>query len=96
MASNKASEWNSAVSSRSIRSMMSAQRSPLSLAEIAQVALAHEPVEIASASEKAISASRKVVEEIVARRRGRLRSQHRLRKTGRRPHSPGTNCANSS
>lgn len=41
---------------------------PLPLLEIAQVALAHEPVEIAAAAEEAISASRKVVEEIVARR----------------------------
>ena len=54
-------------SSRSIRSMMQLSGRSLSLAEIAQVALAHEPVEIAAAAEKAINASRKVVEEIVAR-----------------------------
>ena len=39
---------------------------PLSLSQIAQVALAHEPVEIAAAAESAIRASRAVVEEIVA------------------------------
>ena len=39
----------------------------LSLEEIARVALDHEPVEIASAAHNALAASRRVVEEIVAR-----------------------------
>src|SRR4029450_11321400 len=54
--------------SRSIRSMMQLRGRRLPLAEVAQVALAREPVEIAAAAEKAISASRGVVEEIVAQR----------------------------
>jgi histidine ammonia-lyase len=41
---------------------------PLSLVEIERVALRHEPVEIATVAEHPINASRKVVEEIVARR----------------------------
>ena len=48
--------------------MMQLSGRRLPLAEISQVALAHEPVEIAAAAEKAISASRSVVEEIVAQR----------------------------
>ena len=48
--------------------MMQLSGRRLPLAEIAQVALAREPVEIAAAAKKAISASRGVVEEIVARR----------------------------
>ncbi len=41
---------------------------PLSLAQIARVALEHEPVEIAAEAHAAIGASRRVVEEIVAQR----------------------------
>ncbi len=41
---------------------------PLSLEEIAQVALDHEPVEIAPSAHELIHASRRVVEDIVARR----------------------------
>jgi histidine ammonia-lyase len=48
--------------------MMQLSGRRLPLAEISQVALAHEPVEIAAAAEKEISASRGVVEEIVAQR----------------------------
>ena len=48
--------------------MMQLSGRRLPLAEVAQVALAREPVEIAAAAEEAISASRRVVEEIVARR----------------------------
>ena len=48
--------------------MMQLSGRRLSLAEIAHVALAREPVEIAAAAEEAINASRSVVEEIVAQR----------------------------
>ena len=48
--------------------MISLRGRSLSLAEIARVALGHEPVELAPEAQPAIDASRRVVEEIVARR----------------------------
>jgi histidine ammonia-lyase len=48
--------------------MMQLSGRPLSLSEIAHVALANEPVEIAPGVHAAIHASRRVVEEIVSRR----------------------------
>jgi histidine ammonia-lyase len=48
--------------------MMQLRGRPLSLEEIARVALQHEPVEIAADAHDAIQASRRVVEEIVGRR----------------------------
>jgi histidine ammonia-lyase len=47
--------------------MMQLSRRPLSLSEIARVALGQEPVEIAPGAHAAIHASRRVVEEIVSR-----------------------------
>ncbi len=47
--------------------MISLRGRSLSLAEIARVALAHEPVELARDARPAIDASRRVVEQIVAR-----------------------------
>ena len=53
---------------RSLSAMMQLKGRPLSLSEIARVAIAKEPVEIAPEAREVILASRRVVEEIVARR----------------------------
>jgi histidine ammonia-lyase len=67
--------------------MISLRGRSLSLAEIARVALGHEPVELAPEAQPAIDASRRVVEENRRPPGSDLRRQHRFRETFRCPGS---------